>query len=70
MLKGKPAAFVVLHNNKYMNVKSCLYVYFRTEHDRLRQPVSLVHFVAGRGSRKAKYNRNYFLHREQLINAL
>jgi hypothetical protein len=44
-----------------MKVKTCLHKYFRTEHDRLRQPVSLVQFVAGRGSRKATYNTNYFL---------
>jgi hypothetical protein len=53
-----------------MTVKTCLYIYFRTEHDRLSQPVSLVQFVAGRGSGKAKYNTNYILHREQLITAL
>jgi len=60
---------VLLHNNKYMKVKTCLYTYFRTEHDRLRQPVSLVQFVAGRGSRKAmyEYNTNYLL-TERAIN--
>jgi hypothetical protein len=50
-----------------MTVNPRLYTYFRTDHDRMRQSVSLVQSVAGRGSRKAMYNTNYFL-TERAIN--
>jgi hypothetical protein len=53
-----------------MKVKTCLYTNFTTECGRLREPVSVVQYVAWRGSRKAMYNRNYSLNREQLITVL